>query len=408
MNTIALRNSLKQNLDWFEKSGVMDPADGSWGVAERIVLKKENGALEKTLKSFPAHLEYESYAILEHRRPDCNFEAALMYVTAAKVFNDEKYTTVARNILCYLYRRSGMRNANHKFEEYPPDVWRWSHSQWVFAVWFDDNAWNCVIPMIISRLNPELDKEFQLFDSGVKLAEKIYEAFESHFPECPSEPGTFKWSGDLKSPHWGAMAIMALAFACMNNPNIEYERVILQYTQYLDENINNFTASERAYGLIGVATAASIITDKSVLTTAHKYANSLLDKMDQQTGNIPSEWGKEAPTGKHLVDLVYTLNWSLLGFYIIHELTGDEKYDAALEKILGLLIKIQDKSEQSHLFGCWRGMYDMNADCWGGGDCYEGGAASIYTGWTNAPIAIVIVARILNLSLFNIRKITHK
>ena len=32
-------------------------------------------------------------------------------------------------------------------------------------------------------------------------------------------------------------------------------------------------------------------------------------------------------------------------------------------------------------------MYDMKAKAWGGGNCYEGGAGSIYTGWTNAPIA---------------------
>jgi len=34
----TLKESLKLNLDWFEKSGVMDPADGSWGVAERVLL----------------------------------------------------------------------------------------------------------------------------------------------------------------------------------------------------------------------------------------------------------------------------------------------------------------------------------------------------------------------------------
>jgi len=39
-------------------------------------------------------------------------------------------------------------------------------------------------------------------------------------------------------------------------------------------------------------------------------------------------------------------------------------------------------------------MYDLKADTWGGGDCYEGGANSIYTGWTNAPISICIAIEI--------------
>ena len=46
-------------------------------------------------------------------------------------------------------------------------------------------------------------------------------------------------------------------------------------------------------------------------------------------------------------------------------------------------------------------MYDMETGSWGGGDCYEGGAGSIYTGWTNAPISIVIALELLNEKFFN-------
>ena len=31
-------------------------------------------------------------------------------------------------------------------------------------------------------------------------------------------------------------------------------------------------------------------------------------------------------------------------------------------------------------------MFDLTTRQWGGGNHYEGGADSIYTGWTNAPI----------------------
>ena len=37
--------------------------------------------------------------------------------------------------------------------------------------------------------------------------------------------------------------------------------------------------------------------------------------------------------------------------------------------------------------GCWRGLYDTRAGAWGGGDHYAGGANSLYSGWTNAPIS---------------------
>ena len=71
-------------------------------------------------------------------------------------------------------------------------------------------------------------------------------------------------------------------------------------------------------------------------------------------------------------------------------LTDDCHYHtitAPVEKLLDLIVNIQDRSPQAHLNGCWRGMYDLEKECWGGGDRFEGGANSIYTGWTNAPIA---------------------
>ena len=45
-------------------------------------------------------------------------------------------------------------------------------------------------------------------------------------------------------------------------------------------------------------------------------------------------------------------------------------------------------------------MFDMESGTWSGGDCYEGGAGSIYTGWTNAPISIAIALSLLQESLF--------
>ena len=57
-----------------------------------------------------------------------------------------------------------------------------------------------------------------------------------------------------------------------------------------------------------------------------------------------------------------------------------------------LLLKIQDADPAPQFNGCWRGMYDLQTGTWGGGDRYEGGAGSIYTGWTNAPISLWLLA----------------
>ena len=86
-------------------------------------------------------------------------------------------------------------------------------------------------------------------------------------------------------------------------------------------------------------------------------------------------------------DLIYTINWVLLGMREF-SLAENGKYRPQLDKIIDLLVSIQDDSESLSFKGCWRGMYDVKNHTWNCGDMYEGGSGSIYTGWTNAPISL--------------------
>jgi hypothetical protein len=45
-------------------------------------------------------------------------------------------------------------------------------------------------------------------------------------------------------------------------------------------------------------------------------------------------------------------------------------------------------------------MYDTRAGAWGGGDRWEGGQGSIYSGWTNAPISLAFLFDVTGESLF--------
>ena len=53
MEKAELLQAVRRNLQWFEESGVMEPPDGSWGVAERLSVA-EGEALEKMKRAFPA------------------------------------------------------------------------------------------------------------------------------------------------------------------------------------------------------------------------------------------------------------------------------------------------------------------------------------------------------------------
>lgn len=399
MKEKSLLTGLKRNLQWFAKSGIMSPNDGSWGVAERILVTEGNEAKEKVFKSFPAYLEGDGYAVIEQRRPDCNFETALLHFLASEALDDAKPARIAGNILTYLYRRSGMLNAGRS-TLCPPSTWQWSHDQWgVGRPWFDDNAWNCVIPLILARLRPELDGKFGMKSNALALADEMEKGFSCHFPEAAQDlSDERRWSGDLKSPHWGSLAVMAFAFAYAETRDRKYAEAIGKYNSWIEENSKSFSTSEHAYAVIGCAAAAVALDDKRSLDLACAHADILLSRMDAATGQIKSEWGKEAPVGERLVDLIYTQNWALLAFMSLRAVVKERRFEDAFEKMLGLLLAIQDKSKAPQFNGCWRGMYDMDAQAWGGGDRYEGGAGSIYSGWTNAPIGIVLASVVLGIS----------
>jgi hypothetical protein len=139
---------------------------------------------------------------------------------------------------------------------------------------------------------------------------------------------------------------------------------------------------------LGLALCAAALADADVLRCARASADRLVNEMGA-AGNIPSQW-RETPAGAHLVDLIYTQNWATLGLQALAAVTGDQGYAEAAQRSLDLVCRIQDRSPAPHLHGCWRGLYDLDADDWGGGDLYEGGASSIYTGWTNAPLALAL------------------
>ena len=47
-----LLDAVLRNLNWFRSSGVMDPADGRWGVGERVVVMEGNAVADKITEAF--------------------------------------------------------------------------------------------------------------------------------------------------------------------------------------------------------------------------------------------------------------------------------------------------------------------------------------------------------------------
>ena len=203
--------------------------------------------------------------------------------------------------------------------------------------------------------------------------------------------GTPGWLGYLNKPHWGALPLMALAKCFQATKDAVFLDYVEKYHAYLAEKPEAFIVSEQAYALIGEISAYKFTGKPECLVAAENLGRMIIGKMDDN-GNIPAEH-HEAPVGRHLVDTIYTLNWALAGLQGLAGVNGE--FQKPLDRMLQLALRIQDKNPAKPFNGCWRGMFDLNANDWGGGDCYEGGANSIYTGWTNAPIACVIAKELL-------------
>ena len=398
-------NAAAKNIRWFENSGVMYPTDGFWGVAERLVtLDIESDVRDEIMTHFTSRTMLDGCFAVESRRPDCNFETALFFLLYGTVCGDEKRFRTGENLLDYLYFRSGMmRNEKHAL----PGAWRWSHIICSNGGhWFDDNSWCIIAEAAIAAGFPELDKKYRAGFWAEKLADPLHEALKRTIAAEPNEKGELLDPenlviGNARLPHWGGLTIFALSCIHAAKGKKKYLPTIRKYLEMLKKELPTFSTSEYAYALMGAAAVSAAYKDKSAAEVAVIARDLLVNAADKKSGTLPSGH-YEAPAGKQLADLIYTLNWSILGLQMYCRIFADDEAEKLLAKQLDLVVKIQDKSPSKLYRGCWRGMYDMETRSWGGGNRYEGGSSSIYTGWTNAPISLALLLQTQNSSLLEL------
>lgn len=386
-----LQSVIQKNLEWFKNSGVMFPSDGCWGVAERIAVKAGNSAMERILKVFPAFTPFDEGYIIEPRRADCNFQTAWIFLTAEQLFPGNGYGEIGRNILDFLYCRSGLLERGSG-DGAIPGSWNWSHVIRQQAVWYDDESWCILLQLKIAGAFPELDRKYRMRRWAYTLAESLADAL------MLPEPSPL-WNGNRRMPHFTSLAVMALAEAATPENCGTYQTIAADF--YRDMECPN--TSEHAYALLGAVNCARKFPNGGFLDHAVKHADSIIEKIDPETGIMPAEH-HEAPQGAAFADLIYTLNWVLLGMREL-DLLIPGKYRKTVEHFINFICRIQDTSDSVRFNGCWRGMYDMVQDRWGGGDCHEGGANSIYTGWTNAPICAALLMEYAGSSMFENRQV---
>ncbi len=399
-----------RSITWFLNSGIMRPADGFWGVAERIALLAHNEAAAQIRRAFPSQTPLaSSVVVLENRRPDCNMQTALLFELATDVLGHAAIRGVADHILDYLLRRSCLR------DEAPASatcgLWRWANPKNRSSYWTDDNAWVTTIALLLAgRGRPYLR------EVGIAAARSLNRHMSAFLAEiravgAPSRLHGAPMSGMRLNPHWLGLVTMALAHAAAADPETDYASTVVVYHDLVLPGPHKagrrirtspsglgWTLSEYAYLALTASVCAHQFGDEAIRTVAREAADMLIRRQSDQ-GHFPSEHD-EAPRGEHVADLIYTQNWATLGLLHAGRLFDCADYRAACVRSLEFLDHIQDDSPEPWLRGCWRGAYDMRTRRWGGGDRFEGGAGSIYSGWTNAPIALAFLMESSGASLF--------
>ena len=392
---------VRANLDWFQSSGIMRPADGFWGVAERLAVLDDNEAADKIRQAFPSHTMLRpGLAVLEHRRADCTLETAFLFDLAADVLADETLRKIADNLIDFLMDRSALRNTEADSPD--RDLWGWALLPGrTRSYWADDNAWMATLFLALAQRGRENVREPGLAAARTlcRQATGFMQHIERNGPRVAPPTDTPYQTCKRFAPHWMGLVTMALAHASAIDDALPwldavepYYRCVLDGPPEWDQRYQRPVPGKPAWPITEYAYLAltgSIVVARGVdeAAKAAQYSADLLAAKQADDGHIPSRGAIEAPSGENLADLVYTDNWAALGFYHAWRVFGKKRYRDAFERSLRFLARIQDRSDDVVFRGCWRGMYDTAAGCWGGGDRYEGGGGSIYSGWTNAPIA---------------------
>lgn len=359
-------------MGWFERSGILDDPSGASGVCERIILDL-------------AHPP--SYTIARHHRADCAFQTALLFDLYARLIEKESpdRTAIIQNRAGRLFSFPVKRLQDRSPESPAYGLFTWSDRD-PGTYWADDNSW-CAVLLLKGY---DLTGRAEYLESGLLCLEALLR----------KKPLLI---GGTEDAHWGGFYAMAMACGYGATGDPRYLVPCREYVRrQLETRVWSLAQSEpkRAEGLTTPAVAllaASVFWQASRDPDAKRLVDQVgafLISCQGERGELVDSWGLEQSIplrdSRPYVDLVYRHNFGTLAFHHAFLATGENCFRKASLKSLRFLGGIQIRSPHPWLDGAWQGAYDPVARRFDGPEHPggEGGANSLYSGWTHAPIGI--------------------
>lgn len=439
----AERQSLTSFAKWIDRSGLLVPAAREQALHELLRAgnndagppaadePRGDGSLGM-LEGFASHVRFDGHQLRGTAlRADCNAEAAMVLALHGAMSNDERTRTIAKNLLDYVYVKSGMQggvrgNPNHP--AYGLIAWGAISPAWEVANYGDDNARTLLATMLAAAsLKSDTWDESMLKALRANMRTTGKFGFRGDRIDIPQlEQLGWRHFHDAETVNY-ALNFEAYLWAC-------YLWAYHQTgeTEFLDKARTAITMTMQAYPakwrwgdnmerariLLPLAWLVRVDDTPEHRAWVARIAGDLIANQ-VECGAIPEHLGGDGKGGGHYVvpasneaygttetpliqkngdpvsDQLYTTGFALLGLHESAAATNDAKLRAAADKLAAYLVRIQVRSTKlPYLDGCWMRAFDFGRwDYWASSGDLGWGAWSVEAGWCPAWTAATLGLR---------------
>lgn len=454
------RQALQRGAEWYRKSGLLvhpswqarydrpanqGPATADWPDGHRAgpgAGREEpsgDGSLG-LLEGFRSKIYDDgSQSVLWWRRADNNAESAGALALAGSVLKQPEFTRIGSNLANWLTGQSVLATGAFADAKHPAfglvgwnDVPRYfGEANGYDQLWTDDNAraWLGLLRTAVALGTDRFDERLaqQLLAMMRLTGRKGFTVPHTDLPSLASGGWEqhFKGSSEDLSPHyqayvqacllWGAKATGFPPFKERATQGIR--RMMETYPQGWSATNDQYN-QERARMLLALAWLVRLDDTPEHREWLRRVATDLTADMDacgailtkiKQGPASNDAYGTGETTlvqanGDPNTDLLYTVNFALVGLHEAAAATGEPLYRDAADKIVHFLCRVQVKSEaQPQLDGGWFRGFDFGRWEYWGSDADVGWSLyTMETGWISGEILSVLALRQMKTSLWEL------
>jgi hypothetical protein len=371
-------------------------------------------------------------------RADCHAETAMVLALQATLADDVRSRTVAKNLLDFLYFKSGMHGGvrgNRKHPAFGLIAWGAGSPTWEVANYGDDNARTLLATMaaaaalgsdawdtpMLEALLANLRTTGKLGFRGDRIDIPALEQngwrayhdasptnysphFEAYLWACYL--WTYRHTGEREFLDRTANAIGMTMHAYPDGwrwgSNLERARMLLPLAWLI--RLDDTPEHRRWLSLI----ATDLLKDQQPCGAIRERLR------EHHVGFFAAPASNEAygtgetpliqENGDPVSDQLYTTGFALLGLREATAATGDAKLKAAEAHLADYLVRIQNRSQRMPcLDGAWFRAFDFGRwECWASSADTGWGAWSIEAGWGQAWTAATLALRARHTSLWDL------